>query len=336
VIYFLLAWCLAATLGTERAVLGLCWIVVGLTFVAALAGLAEAMQKSLLSGGLTSFFGQNRIKGTAKNSIVFAWNIVFATPFAFLLYSELRTGVLRLAAIALCLVSLFVALLTFNRQTMLVIPLMLGGCAYLFAYRNRRTLLVLLAAAGVALALTALPLLVQRFTSVSGIRSDTSFRERRDNFLIGSQMVREHPLFGVGLGSFPAVWRDYIPPDYTTHTVQYTERTQLRFPDFGLMQLLSETGWVGLGLFLATIWSLVGRAWRTRRAAIARGDPFAQNIAAVVLVLGAFVLITAGVLDNFLYVRTWILFGLGLLMDERILAPGRGPGNRAEHRGGEA
>jgi O-antigen ligase len=320
VIYFLLAWCLAATLGTERAVMALCWIVVALTFVAALAGLYEAAQKSLLSGGLTSFFGQNRIKGTAKNSIVFAWNIVFATPFAFLLYSQLRTGALRVTAMALCLFSLFTALLTFNRQTMLVIPAVLGLSAFLFTYRNRRTLLVLLAAVGTVLALTAMPLLVQRFTSVRGIRTDVSFRERRDNFLIGSQMLREHPAFGVGLGSFPAVWRDYIPPDYPTHTAQYTERARTRFPDFGYMQLLSETGWAGLVLFLAVMGSAVRRAWAVRRGAIARGDPFAHNLAAVVLVLCLFVLATAAVLDNFLYVRTWIMFGLALLMDERVLA----------------
>lgn len=320
-IYLLMAVCVAGTLTTERGVLALAWVVVLLTFGSALLGLAEVLEKGILTGFTGRFAGANRITGGAKNSIVFGWNLVFALPFVFLLFSQLRTPLLRVLALVPGLLILLVALMTFNRQTLIFIVAVAGLAVVLFRYRNRSVVLAFAVAAGVLVGVTILPLLVQRFLSVRDISTDISYLERRDTFLVGKEMLRARPLFGVGLGSYPAVWGEYVPPDYPTFAIQYQERSRLRFPDFGYWQIVCETGVVGLGLYLLLMGTVLRRAWVVRRTALVRGDPFAANVAALVLTLTAFSLLSAFIQDNFLYVRNWVLLGLALLMDERILLP---------------
>ena len=250
-------------------------------------------------------------------------------PFVFLLFSQLRTTLLRVLALAPGLLIMLVALMTFNRQTLIFIVVVAGLAVVLFRYRNRSVVLAFAVASGVLVGATILPLLVQRFLSVRDISTDISYRERRDTFLVGKEMFRAHPVFGVGLGSYPAVWGEYVPPDYPTFAIQYQERTRLRFPDFGYWQILCETGVVGLGLYLLLMGVVVWRAWVVRRRALDRGDPFAANLAALVLTLSAFALLSAFIQDNFLYVRNWVFLGLALLMDERILLPDAAPAEAA-------
>ena len=326
VVYFIMAWCVAGMLRTERSVVALAWLIVALTFASAIAGLMEAAQKGLLTDFSGRFAGQNRITGGAKNSIVFGWNLVFALPFVFFLFSQLRFTAGRVVAMTMGCVMVLAALITFNRQTLIFIPVVAGACAWLFRYRNRTLVMAFAVAGGVVVAATILPLLVKRFLSVREVKTDISYLERRDTFLVGKEMFFSAPVFGVGLGSFPVSWPDFIPPDYPTHAIQYQERTRLRFPDLGYWQLLSETGVVGLGCYLLLMGSIVGRAWRLRRRALETDDLLAVNLAALVLTWSLFALLSAMIQDNFLYVRNWVMFGVALLMDERLLLRGPTPG----------
>jgi O-antigen ligase len=305
----------------------LAWLVVGLTFFSAVAGLMEAAQKGLLTDFSGRFAGQNRITGGAKNSIVFGWNLVFALPFVFFLFSQLRFTAGRVLAMTMGCVMIVAALVTFNRQTLVFIPVVGGACAWLFRYRNRTLVLGFVVAGGVLVAATILPMLVKRFLSVREVKTDVSYLERRDTFLVGQQMFAAHPFFGVGLGSFPVSWPEFIPPDYPTHAIQYQERTRLRFPDFGYWQLLSETGIVGLGSYFVLMGTIIWRAWRLRRRALETDDLLAVNLAALVLTWSLFALLSAMIQDNFLYVRNWVMMGVALLMDERLLLRGPTPGD---------
>jgi O-antigen ligase len=174
--------------------------------------------------------------------------------------------------------------------------------------------------------LTILPLVIQRLGTVGTLEKDVSFLERRDNVLLAMEMFRRHPVFGVGLGSFPAVWHNYIPADYPTYFAQYHEPTRLRFPDFGYVQILCETGIVGLVVFLAIIGSGARAAWRQRRAALARADGFAVNLSALTLTLVLFVAVSTLLQDAFLYVRVWLIYALVVLMNDRVLAAKSAPG----------
>lgn len=318
-VYLTLALSIAAVLTTETSILALAWIVVILTAVAAVHGLAEAAQQDILSGFTGKWSGAIRVKGAAKNSVVFGWNMVFAFPFAFLLFSELRARALRWLALGLGFFVLFVAVLTFNRQTFLAIALSVALSSLLFAYHNRKLLVGAVVAVGIVAALTVLPMVVARLMTVQNLTRDISYLERRDSFLIAKEMFVRHPAFGVGLGSYPIVWKEYLPPDYSTYIAQYNEPSRPRFPDFGFMQILSETGLMGLALLLTVGVVIARRAWIIRRQAAADEDWFVVNYASMILVMLAFAALTTMIQDTFLYVRMWIMFGLALLLDRRML-----------------
>ncbi|MDQ3126820.1 MAG: O-antigen ligase family protein [Pseudomonadota bacterium] len=319
-IYFSLAVCLAKSLAEERSILTLAWIVTAATFVAACHGFVQAAEMNILSGFSGRWTNAVRVSGTAKNSILFGWNMVFAVPFAFLLYSELRSPRLRMLALGCALAAMAAAALTFNRQTYVVIALVLGLSAWLFTYRNRRALLSAVALLGGLGALTIFPMILRRLMTLTNVSRDPSFLERRDSFLVGMQMFREHPFFGVGFGSFSSVWKQYVPADFSTYYVQYMHATRPRFPDFGYLALLAETGAVGLAVFALLLSSAAWRAWRLRRSSLESGDLFAANYSALVLVLTAYVAATSAIQDTLLYPRVWMVFALALLCSPRIWA----------------
>lgn len=316
--YFAVAICLAKSLSSEKAILALAWIVVGTTFLAACAGFAEAVEKNVLGAFAGKWTNAVRIQGTAKNSVVFGWNMLFAVPFAFLLYGENRTPFFRNLALALALAVIAAATLTFNRQVYVVIALSVGLAAVLFRFPNRRVLLLGVAALAVLGSVTVFPMILKRLLTVAEIGKDVSFLERRDSFLMGAQMFRENPLFGVGFGSYPYVWKQYIPEGIPTFFVQYQEATRKRYPDFGYMALLAETGITGFSMFLFLLGFTARQAWRLRREALHRGLLFPANFASMILVLVLHVGATSAIQDTFLYTRVWVLHGVALLCDLRI------------------
>ncbi|MCX7019453.1 MAG: O-antigen ligase family protein [bacterium] len=322
VIYFAMACCLASSLTTERTVMALAWIITLLTLGGGCAGLAEAAEKNtfalLLAGGVNH---AARIRGAAPNPVVFAWQMLYGFPFAFYIYAQSRNAAARGFALAAGFFLMLVAILTFNRQTFILIVLLLAVCALLYAYPNRKMFLAMLAAVIAVVAATILPFIIQRMFTVTELGRDISFLERYDSLLLGLEMFRAHPVIGVGLGSFPAVWGNYIPPDYSTYYMQFTERSRLKYPDFGWLALLSETGLAGIVLCAGLFGAIAARAWRARRWATARKDFFVYNLSATLLTLLIFIVITTAIQDTFLYVRVWMVFGLALLMDRHILLP---------------
>ncbi|MGI8905697.1 MAG: O-antigen ligase family protein [Candidatus Sumerlaeaceae bacterium] len=319
VIYFVVAVALAASMTTERAILAFCWIIVGLTAVAAVHGLWQAVEKDILGAFRGHWGSANRVRGTAKNPIVFGWNMVFSFPFAFFLYAQLKSQWTRTLALVLGLLCIFAATFTFNRQTYVLIALLVVMAGTMYRYHGRKLLLSAIVVMGGLATVTVLPLVLARFSTVATLSKDYSFLERRDSFLLGMQMFEQHPIFGVGLGSFPAVWKNYLPQDYSTYFVQYMTSTELRYPDFGYLNLLAEGGVVGVSLFVFMLFAWLRGAWGYRKRAIAAGDKLAQNLSTTVLLLGVFLALSSAIQDTFLYTRVWVALALVLLIDERIL-----------------
>jgi len=318
IIYLILAVCLAISLSSERTILALGWIIVVLTTGAALHGYSEAFEKNIF-GSVANWGYQNRVSGTAPNPIVFAWNMVYAFPFAFLLFSEMRSKYTRFLAVAMGILILGAAVLTFNRQTYVVIALILGLCIFLYSYRNRAALVSLMTIAAIPAAFTVLPTVLKRLLTVTNIGKDYSFLERRDSYLIGIEMLKDSPVFGVGFGSYSKVWWDYLPEDYTTYFAQYRGGTNEKFMDMGMMAVLVETGVVGFLFFAAVLLYILTNTWKFRRKAIAAKDRFAQNLSSTVIVVLAIFVATSFIQDTFLYARVWIFYGLAMLLDVRQL-----------------
>lgn len=319
IIYLILSVCVAILMSTERTILTLAWIIVGLTTVAAMHGYYEAYEKNLF-GGFTGSWGiKHRVAGTAPNPIVFAWNLLYAFPFAFLLFAESASRYTRILALLLGTAILGAATMTFNRQTYVLMLVMIAMSSFLYVYRNRKLLLTLLATFGGLLSFTVMPVIVRRLFTVTRLTNDFSFLERRDSYLIGMEMISSSPIFGIGFGSYPKVWHKYIPADYSTYFAQYRGAQNDKFMDMNYLYLLSETGIVGVALFITLLIIIFRKAWRYRKMAKVAGDHFAQNLASTVLVITAFIGLTSMIQDTFLYTRIWVFYGIAMLLDPRVL-----------------
>ncbi|MFY0523470.1 O-antigen ligase family protein [Archangium gephyra] len=95
-----------------------------------------------------------------------------------------------------------------------------------------------------------------RTRTVSTYEQDASAMSRVEAWTVASRVSLEHPLLGVGAGTFPFAWRIYGPQHtggrvYAAHNV--------------FLQVISDLGFVGLGLFLAFIGSVLGPLWQAAR-----------------------------------------------------------------------
>jgi len=319
VIYLVMAVCIAMLMVKESTILKFVWIIVLITTGFAIHGLVEAFQKNLLTSAIYNWGGAFRVKGTAANSIVFAWNMIYAFPFAFLLFSESHSRFTRTLALVCGLLILGVAILTFNRQSYVQMAVVVTLCVALFTYRNRKVLLTMLIGFGGLAGIAVLPLILQRFLTVASLSKDYSFLERRDSFLIGMEMIKSSPIVGIGFGSYSKVWGKYIPSDYSTYFAQYRGAMNVKFMDLGYMSVFAETGIIGLLMFVGIMLLVVYRAWQFRKSALAVGDHFSQNFSSALIAVAAFIGMTSMLQDTFLFTRVWIFFGLAMLLDERVL-----------------
>jgi O-antigen ligase len=120
--------------------------------------------------------------------------------------------------------------------------------------RNLARTLVVVAAAGAMLVLSPQSFW-NRTRTVGTYEADASAMSRVEAWTVASRVSLEHPLLGVGAGTFPYAWRLYGPQGstrvYAAHNV--------------FLQVISDLGFVGLGLFLAFIGSVLGPLWRAAR-----------------------------------------------------------------------
>ncbi|MDD4278540.1 hypothetical protein GX645_06210 [Candidatus Sumerlaeota bacterium] len=318
VTYFLMALGLAASMRSEKSIRALAWIITITTAAAALQGVYQAIEKGIFMNFTGKWSDAVRVSGTAKNSIVYGWNLLYAFPFAFFLYTRHNSKLFKSLAIGLGIFTAIVALLTFNRQTFLLLAIVVLSTTLLFRYKNKkRTLMMVLVAAGIAV-IAMFPMVISRLSTLGNIDRDPSYLERRDQILVAMEMFKEKPIIGIGLGSYPAVWKNHLPKDYSTYNMQYDYKTE-RYPDFGYVQLLAETGVVGLMLAIALMLMVLRRAIRVRRMADARDNIMAFNLASMIIALAIFWITSNFVQDTFLYVRMWFVLGLTALITPQNL-----------------
>ena len=120
-------------------------------------------------------------------------------------------------------------------------------------------------------------------------------------------------VFGIGFGSFPTTWPKYLPDN--THLLQY-DKLGKHYPDLGYNQILSETGIVGLTIALVFFYLTLRMLFMMRREGINKQHRDLANYASALLVLMAVFLIASFIQDTFLYVRTWIMFGMILALSK--------------------
>lgn len=137
-----------------------------------------------------------------------------------------------------------------------------------FGRASRRWILLpglLVAALLISLAWFGLGPLIDRYQTLLHLPDDGSMLGRIEVWKDTAKIAADHPWMGSGLGTFGAVY-----PAYKT----LTDQVVYDHAHNDYVQLLAETGWVGFGLslgILGTVLGMVIAGWRSRRSPWAKG-----------------------------------------------------------------
>ncbi|MEO8376204.1 MAG: O-antigen ligase family protein [Candidatus Sumerlaeota bacterium] len=260
----------------------------------------------MLSGKVRDSF---RVNGLAKDSVVFAGVCVWTLFFAVYLAFSARLGIARVIFGVCIPLIVAVSLITFNRQTPIVITFCM--LVMLFFMRSRYKYLVggLILVAGLAAAPFFLPTIIERFGSAKSILTDYSLIEHHDKIEIAKEAFRRHPIFGIGHSAFKDTWTEYLPHGKIYSLYEYPH-TRLTYVDMGYMQIAAEYGIVGATLVLAFFIAAAALFFRTYRTSLRLKDPLYANLLAMCAALFAQLLISLFVRDAFLTPQTYVMLGI--------------------------
>ena len=309
-VYFVLCLFLSSMMMNKRAADTVLWIILILTFLSSLVGVAEiVLQRDVFGSSRGVWQGMFRINGLAPNAIYFGYNLLFAFPFGYYLFISHKERLSGWIALWLSLFIVFLSLFTFNRQTIIIIAFTFFLVALLFRDVYSRTLLIGLAIAGIIILPFVAGRLVSRLATLGDITRDFSYMQRRDSFLIACEMLKKKPLTGVGLGSYHKVWEEYYPEN--TQVAQYLPGAE-KYPDLGYMQVLTEGGIIGFMLFIYALFTFLKYLITMRRDALHKGEnDWAHFIGSIIVGFLIFILLTF-TQDTFLYARVWFFYGIVL------------------------
>ncbi len=275
------------------------------TTLAGLGGTPFGLGAPYLSSGVL----EDRLQGGVADPNFFASLLVAATALAGGLVPTARALVVRVGLVAVIAI-LAVGVVATQSRGGLVGLLAAAACAVL-ALRGRR--LVIVALLGVLLGLTGLmlstvPEAYERVTTV-----DEGGTGRADIWKVALAIARDHPVIGVGIGNFPIHSRRYVDQVGPLERVDLIAEDYLVAHSFYL-ELLTETGIVGLGLFAAVVGTGLGACWRAARRLDELGARSLAALAYSVLV-GSVAILAGGVfVSGGQDERLWALLALGPAM----------------------
>jgi O-antigen ligase len=235
-VYFFIVNCA----NTERRLRGVMWTIV-------IGGLIPA------AGTLSNYLHGNLVDGRASWVGIFAnpnevaYSLVILVPLVAFLATGL--GLLpRLALLGVAMVFIGAIFVTFSRGGLVALAVVVA----LFAWRKRGVwvwaVLLALVAAGLVLG----GKYWSRGEDFSGLKGDTSFRQRWATSEAGLAMFADHPLLGVGLGCSVIAWPLYAPNDLYSRGALVTHNTVIQpLGETGIFGFITFVSFVGLGLYYA-------------------------------------------------------------------------------------
>ena len=196
-------------------------------------------------------------------------------------------------------------------------PIALAGMAALAARQRAGRRGRIAAGAGAAVLLAAVVAVVYAPTRGNQQSSSIAAQVRMEMAHTTARMVRERPLFGIGLGQFYQRSGEFSSPAL----LAIFPRAQHENAHNNFLQILGETGVVGLGVFLwllAAGLALAARALRTTRADALGWGTLAGATVFLLTCLGGHPLLTREAAYAF-----WIVLGLatGLGLSRAAPAP---------------
>lgn len=196
---------------------------------------------------LATWDGVFRSSGASKEVPPMAASMMLAgVAIATILLTRSRQHRLFFAAVVMMGVAAIA--MTVTRSAMLSCGVIL--VFMLVYYRNEPVFPWLVRATSVAVVLGALALpasIVSKFTAVSNTTEDTTVARRLGYQIIGFDLVRQNPLFGVGAGNYIV---HYAKDEYRYTTGRGEEARPLHN---NYLQYAAETGIVGFGTFMGLV-----------------------------------------------------------------------------------
>ena len=250
-----------------------------------------------------------RINGLAKDSVVFASTCVWILLFCVYLAADSRSPLPAIFWGGCVPFIVAVSLLTFNRQT----PIVILACLIVSLFFLRSRMKYLIGGGILMAALVASPFFLakvsKRFAGAHSVLADASLVERHDKIEIAWNMFQHNPIFGVGHSAFKNLWSEYKPTGEMLFLVEYPRNKPLNV-DMGYMQILTEYGIVGstlVGLFFISC----GVAFRKYyRMSMKLADPGLTNLLAMEASLFALLLISLLIRDAFFSPQSCVTFGI--------------------------
>jgi O-antigen ligase len=210
-------------------------------------------------------------------------------------------------ALVLCIGLLVVGLMATQSRGGAVAAAGVFLAALFLMPRQRRRVL----AAGLGIALVGAlyfatyPNAFERITSSAGSGSG-----RTDIWQVAWRITAQHPAVGVGLHNFTVYSPRYVrEPGALNNVDLIAERPHAVHNTY--LELLTETGVVGLALFLAMIVASLRAAWQAASMFERRGDQALGTLSRGVLVAGVAVLVTAVFVSLGSHQVIWLLLALG-------------------------
>jgi O-antigen ligase len=256
---------------------------------------------------------QNPLRGDRIGGIVgdpneLASVLVVGLVLAVTLAAILRRRTIGRAMVAGCALLLLLGVfLTLSRGGLLALAVVMV-VAVLNAGRWRAAVLVLavLAAAGAVgyFSTFASPVARARVTTAGSGSGRTGL------WTVGWRMVEAHPVRGVGAGNFAVSSVHYllrpgtIPSDYLVVDIPQVAHNVY-------LQLLAETGVIGLALFLGIVAFAIACAIRAAHLFRCRGDPQMELVARAVVTAQAGILAADFFISAQYNKQLWILLALG-------------------------
>lgn len=256
-----------------------------------------------------------RINGLARNAIQFAFQATWIMPWALLLFLEGKSSSVRRWSLAGLLFLVMLALMTFNRQTPIIIGVMLAAGLILIRSPLRRRFIAVFVSGAVVFTPYFLYKVWERIAALgAGQRPDMSLMVRQDKAVTALEMVRDYPLFGIGLNNFKDIWWEYRPIGETY--VLHFQKGADQFVDLGYLQILTETGIVG-SVMLLLVLAFGFRAWLVGwKHARNLKSTLPRNALAAVAMGFVQLLLSMLVQDTFFIPKTFILFAFLFLVIE--------------------
>jgi O-antigen ligase len=249
---------------------------------------------------------QGRLGGGSGDPNYLAAGLVPAIVLAGALAATARTALARWpAAVAIALLGAGLAATESRGGLLAALAAVLAASAIFRRRRRSVALMVALVATAAAVWLASAPGAWHRVTSLDG-----GGNGRADLWQVAWRIAGKNPTVGVGLNNFLTEERLFVRrPGQLTAVALIVDSPHLVHNVY--LQVLTETGIIGLGLFLALIAMFLRSPWRAARLFDARGDPAHATLARALLVAELSALVALFFISDGADERLWLLFGLG-------------------------